>query len=170
MKFALLDTVAYRVHTPRWAHAPLSGDGAAIHGGRANRQGVRALYLSLELETALAEYKQLSPLMPPGTLVSYTMKLGPVVDLRSVIDSSWHPLWHDFYCDWRALHFHQGVEPPSWVLGDMAINADAKGIIFKSALERGTNVVLFTDQLDATDFISVYDPAGGLPRNQLSWP
>jgi RES domain-containing protein len=54
MKFVQLDTHAYRVHTPRWAHAPLSGAGTASHGGRANRPGVPALYLSLELETALA--------------------------------------------------------------------------------------------------------------------
>jgi RES domain-containing protein len=96
MKFVRLDTNGYRVHTPRWAHAPLSGAGAASHGGRANRPGVAALYLSLQLETALAEYQQLSPLMPPGLMVSYTMQLGPVIDLGSGIDSTWDPLWYDF--------------------------------------------------------------------------
>ncbi len=40
---------AYRMHTPRWATAPTSGAGAAAHGGRANRPGVSALYLALEL-------------------------------------------------------------------------------------------------------------------------
>lgn len=169
MKFVRLDTIAYRVHTPRWAHAPLSGAGAASHGGRANRPGVAALYLSLELETALAEYRQLSPLMPPGLMVSYTMQLGPVIDLGSGIDGGWDPLWHDFHCDWRALHFDKAVEPPSWVLGDIALAAGAKGILFSSVLTTGINLVLYTEQLDATDILDVYDPDGGLPRDQRSW-
>ena len=38
---------AYRVHTPKWASMPLSGAGAATHGGRVNRPGVEALYLVL---------------------------------------------------------------------------------------------------------------------------
>ena len=75
---------AYRMHTPRWATAPTSGAGAAAHGGRANRPGVTALYLALEPETAVREYQQLSPLMPPGTLVSYTVRLAPVVDFRGL--------------------------------------------------------------------------------------
>ena len=75
---------AYRMHTPRWATAPTSGAGAAAHGGRASRLGTpAALYLALEPETAVREYQQLSPLMPPGTLVSYTVRLAPVVDFRA---------------------------------------------------------------------------------------
>ena len=58
------------------AHAEV-GHGAATHGGRANRTGTLALYLALEPETAVCEYQQLSPLMPPGTLVSYTVRLAP---------------------------------------------------------------------------------------------
>jgi len=85
---------AYRMHTPRWATAPTSGAGAAAHGGRANRPGVTALYLALEPETAVREYQQLSPLMPPGTLVSYTVRLEPVVDFRAGYDAArWHDLW-----------------------------------------------------------------------------
>lgn len=48
MIWASLDQViAFRMHTPKWASAPLSGAGAAEHGGRANRPGVEALYLAL---------------------------------------------------------------------------------------------------------------------------
>ena len=169
MKLSRLDATAYRVHTPRWAHAPLSGAGAARGGGRANRPGVPALYLSLELETALAAYRQLSPLMPPGLMVSYILNLGPVVDLCDGVGAGWDPLWQDFYCDWRALTFDKGVEPPSWVLGDIAMASGAKGILFPSVLVSGVNLVLYTDLLDASDRLSVYDPDGGLPRNQRSW-
>jgi RES domain-containing protein len=61
---------AYRMHLPRWAVAPTSGAGAAKHGGRVNRPGVAALYLALDIETAVKEYQQVSTLLPPGTLVS----------------------------------------------------------------------------------------------------
>ncbi|TQK03150.1 RES family NAD+ phosphorylase [Herbaspirillum sp. SJZ107] len=169
MKTTRLDATAYRVHTPRWAHAPLSGAGAARVGGRANRPGVPALYLSLELETALAEYRQLSPLMPPGLMVTYLLGLGPLVDLRDGVDAAWDPLWNDFYCDWRALYFDKGVEPPSWVMGDIAMASGTKGIVFPSVLVAGINLVLYTELLDANDRLSVYDPDGGLPRNQRSW-
>ncbi len=54
--------VTYRMHTPKWAVTPTSGAGAAEHGGRANRPGLAALYLSIEVETAIKEYHQVSSL------------------------------------------------------------------------------------------------------------
>ncbi len=162
---------AYRMHTPRWATAPTSGGGAAAHGGRANRPGTPALYLALEPETALREYQQLSPLMPPGTLVSYTVRLASVVDFRAGYGAArWPELWEEFFCDWRELWFNQHVEPPSWVLGDEAMAAGAKGVSFASTLApAGTNLVVFNDMLGADDRLEVYDPAGALPKNQDSW-
>lgn len=162
---------AYRMHAPRWATAPTSGAGAATHGGRVNRPGTPALYLALEPETALHEYQQLSPLMPPGTLVSYTVRLAPVVDFRGGHDSTlWSDLWEDFHCDWRELWFNQRVEPPSWVMADEALAAGAKGILFMSRLSPGgTNLVVFNDMLAKDDTLQVYDPTGALPKNQDSW-
>jgi RES domain-containing protein len=78
-----LVTTAYRVHDPRWAFAPTSGAGAGTHGGRANRPGIHALYLSLELETALAEYRQTDALLQAGLMVSYRIAVGPVLDFCS---------------------------------------------------------------------------------------
>lgn len=49
---------AYRMHLPRWAVAPTSGAGAAKHGGRVNWPGVAALYLALDIDTAVKEYQQ----------------------------------------------------------------------------------------------------------------
>lgn len=51
----------YRVIVPRYAGAPLSGQGAARQGGRFNRPGQEALYLSLDEAAALAEYQQDNP-------------------------------------------------------------------------------------------------------------
>jgi RES domain-containing protein len=68
---------------PEWAVAPASGAGAATPGGRASRIGTPALYLALEIATAVAEYQQRSLLPPPGTLVSYRVTAEPVVDLNA---------------------------------------------------------------------------------------
>ena len=167
----LRSITAYRMHTPKWASAPASGAGAAAYGGRANRPGVQALYLALEAETAVREYQQVSPLLPPGTLVSYTVSAQAVVDFRRGYDSAtWSPLWEEFYCDWRELWFNQRVEPPSWVLADEALAAGAKGILFGSRIAPGgINLVLYSEMLDVRDALTVYDPAGALPKNQDSW-
>jgi hypothetical protein len=45
----------YRAHDPKWSCIPLSGDGAAIDGGRFNPKGIPTFYLSLSIETALKE-------------------------------------------------------------------------------------------------------------------
>jgi len=162
---------AYRMHAPKWASTPRSGAGAATHGGRANRPGTHALYLALEADTAVREYQQVSPLMPPGTLVSYTVSIRSVADFRRGYDSAtWSPLWEEFYCDWRDLWFNQRVEPPSWVLADEALAAGARGILFASRIAPGgANLVIYNETLDAGDSLAVYDPAGALPKNQDSW-
>lgn len=113
-----LHTLAYRVHVPKRAFDPTSGAGAARHGGRANRPGVKALYLSLDVETALDEYRQTDSLMPPGLIVAYKVDVDPVVDFRDGVEKTLDPLWQEFYCDWRTLHFNLKIEPPSWVIGD----------------------------------------------------
>ena len=162
---------AYRMHSPRWAVAPTSGAGAALQGGRANRRGVPALYLSLDTATAISEYQQTSSLLPPGTLISYSVRLGRVVDFRNGYTSQdWDPLWEDFVCDWRELWFNQRVEPPSWNAADEAIAAGAQGILFRSQVAPpGMNLVVFTETMGAGDEVTAYDPDGSLPKSQDSW-
>jgi RES domain-containing protein len=127
----LQKTAAYRMLVPKWSVAPTSGEGAAKHGGRANRPGVEALYLSLDTETAVNEYRQVSSLLPPGTLVNYHLTVDPVVDFSSGYDASyWANIWEDFFCDWRGLWFQQHMEPPSWEIGDEVIACGFKGILF----------------------------------------
>lgn len=168
---SLEQVTAYRMHVPRWASAPASGAGAAMHGGRANRIGTQALYLALDTQTALIEYQQVSSLMPPGTLVTYIVTAAPVVDFRAGYSpSQWAALWEDFYCDWRTLWFDQRIEPPSWALADEVLAAGAKGILFSSRLAPGgANLVLYPDMLGTHDTLTVHDPAGALPKNQDSW-
>lgn len=73
--------VFYRYLTPKWAFLPTSGAGAAIDGGRFNRPGVEALYLSLSAQTALEEYRQGASIIPPATLAAYKVTLAEVADL-----------------------------------------------------------------------------------------
>lgn len=172
MKFApRKDAVVYRMHTPRYASVPTSGAGAAAGGGRANRPGVETLYLSFDTQTAIEEYAQVSSIMPPGTLVSYRLSVERLVDFCGGYDPvAWDPIWEDFFCDWRELCFNQGIEPPSWVAGDLAIAAGAAGILFPSRLRQGgINLALFTQRLGEKDSLVVYDPDGVLPRDQRSW-
>ncbi|VWB19705.1 RES domain-containing protein [Burkholderia lata] len=123
------------------------------------------------MATAVAEYQQLSPLLPPGTLVSYRVTAAPVVDFTAGYRGDhWSPLWESFFCDWRRDWINARIEPPSWVLGDEVIAAGAKGILFSSTQAAGgTNLVPFVDQLDDADRLEVIDPAGALPRDQASW-
>jgi RES domain-containing protein len=168
---ALNQTMVYRMHVPKWAVAPTSGAGAGMHGGRANRVGVNALYLALDAQSAISEYKNVSTLLPPGTLVSYRVTAAPIVDFTGGYRQGvWAPLWESFFCDWRACWFGERIEPPSWVLGDEVIASGAKGLLFRSSLTAsGINLVLYVDQFDEDDRIEVIDPAGMLPKNQESW-
>ncbi|WP_244103726.1 RES family NAD+ phosphorylase [Burkholderia gladioli] len=73
-------------------------------------------------------------------------------------------------CDCRRDWFNSRIEPPRWVLGDEAIAAGAKGVLFRSTQAAGgTNLVLFVDQLGDGDRLDVNDPAGTLPRDHSSW-
>lgn len=71
----------YRALNPVYARQPLSGQGAALHGGRFNRRGVAALYTALDPVTALREANQVGDLQPT-VLVCYRADLGPVFDTR----------------------------------------------------------------------------------------
>lgn len=125
----------------------------------------------METEIALQEYRQLSTRIPPGTLVSYRVTLAPVVEFRQGYRAGeWPPLWEEFLGDWREVWFNPRVEPPSGVLAEEVIASGGKAGLFPSHLAPGgTHLVVYPDQLEATDRIGVYDPAGALPRNQDSW-
>ena len=164
-------TVLFRALTPRWASRPTSGAGAATSGGRFNREGIEALYMSLDDVTALREYQQTSPFLPPCTMCSYTVSLRGLVDLRQLHRGEpWDELWHDWGEDWRHLKFDLHIEPPTWVLGDMVLSNGYTGILIPSqAHEGGTNVVVYMSQLRDGNSVGVNDPDGRLPHDESSW-
>ncbi|WP_026597777.1 RES domain-containing protein [Methylosinus sp. sav-2] len=71
----------YRALNPVYAREPLSGYGAALHGGRFNPKGVPALYCCLSIMTAIREANQVGNLQPT-TLVSYDADLERIFDTR----------------------------------------------------------------------------------------
>ena len=166
----LENVTVYRMHVPKWAVKPTSGDGAKKYGGRANRPGIAAIYLSLSIETAVKEYQQTSILLPPGTLVSYQVSIKSLVDFRAGFTPSWGPIWEDFYCDWRELWFNQKIEPPSWVIGDEVVSSvGAKGILFRSTVnDGGTNLVVYIDKLSESDSLLPFDPKQSLSELRAS--
>lgn len=124
------DAPFHRAFTPRWAHAPESGAGAALAGGRFNRPGVEARYMAATAETALAEYKGESPLLPPATLVTFLVTAKNVVDFTGGYDPAhWTPICAEALGNWKGMAFLEGVEPPSWVIGDIVRDAGHPGIL-----------------------------------------
>jgi RES domain-containing protein len=80
------DRVFHRYHAPEWAGRLVSRAGAAVNGGRFNRPGAKALYLSLDPATALGECQQDASITPPGTLVAYRVDVPGVIDFSAGYD------------------------------------------------------------------------------------
>ena len=166
------DAPFHRAFTPRWAHAPESGAGAALAGGRFNRPGVEARYLAATPETALAEYQGESQLLPPATLVTFLVTAKNVVDFSGGYDPAhWTPIWAEAQCNWKGMAFLEGVEPPSWVIGDIVRDAGHQGILYRSTRHSdGICLVLFPDTKSRSDFVAqAHDPTNALPRDSSSW-
>jgi RES domain-containing protein len=164
------DAPFYRALTPRWAHLPESGAGAALGGGRFNRQGVEARYLAETAHAALLEYQHESPLLPPSTLATYLVTADRIVDFSGgYVAEQWSPIWAEAYCNWKGLAFLEGIEPPSWVIGDLVRTAGAAGILYRSARDPAQRCLVLYPQLAGVFTAPVYDPTRELPRNADSW-
>lgn len=165
------DEIFHRYLTPRWAHMPESGAGAAIGGGRFNRPGIEALYLSMSAQTALEEYRQAASITPPATLAAYRVTLDAVADLSAGFDPDyWEPGWALWDCSWRSIARIDRKTPPSWELADVVLSSGLSGILFPSLRHPGgTNLVVFPANRSANDSVAVHDPDGLLPRDQSSW-
>jgi RES domain-containing protein len=121
---------AFRAHDPRWAWSPLSGEGARVHGGRFNRPGTAALYLALDIETAIHEAKQgFGNRIPPLTIVEYDVEVDSVVDLTTSFGRSACEPWSmQLDCPWKKLAV-AGDPVPTWLLSDALITISHNGII-----------------------------------------
>lgn len=103
-----------------------------IDGGRFNRPGVEALYLSRSAQTALDEYRQGASITPPATLAAYKITLAEVADLSQGFDPNvWDDAWKEWDCAWRQIARIDRKIPPSWTLADMVIMTGLHGILFR---------------------------------------
>jgi RES domain-containing protein len=165
------DEIFHRYLTPKWAFVPSSGAGAAADGGRFNRPGIEALYLSRAPQTALEEYRQDASIVPPATLAAYRVTLAEVADISQGFDPEiWDIAWALWDCAWREIARIDKKVPPSWKLADQIITAGMRGLLFPSLRHAGgTNLVIFPANLLDGDKVEVHDPDHRLPRDQASW-
>lgn len=156
---------------PRRARAPLSGEGAARVGGRWNPPGVPALYTSLDLATAVAEYEQELGIRP-GTFCAYEVAVEPVADLRDAATRAALGMAEAaLLAPWKRLWLVEGRRPPGWDIAERLIAGGAAGALVPSAQARGgTNLVLWRWNDAPGRRVAALDPQDDLPRDGASWP
>jgi len=158
----------WRMLTPRWSHAPLSGAGAARAGGRWNEKGQPALYLSLDHSTAIAEYQQDLP--RPGTLAAYDVAAASILDLTDAKTLRDLAIGTEVLrAAWKRVRDVEGGRPASWDLAAAALAAGHQGVLVPSVQARGANLVLWSWNEDGAAKVVAVDPLGDLPRDQSSW-
>jgi RES domain-containing protein len=154
---------------PRWSHAPLSGDGAAKHGGRWNAPGIAALYMSEKLTTAIAEYEQDLGIRP-GTLCAYEVNARSIADLTAPSTLGELGVAHaDLLAPWKQIFLVERQKPATWDVAGKLIASGVYGVRVPSARAAGTNLVLWRWNLDRKCRVKALDPLGDLPKDQRSW-
>ncbi|MXY23246.1 MAG: RES domain-containing protein [Acidobacteria bacterium] len=125
--------IAYQAHDPRWSWNPLSGEGARRYGGRFNRRGVAALYLSLFPITAIREAQPAGRPMQPLTLCAYRVDAEPVFDALSAMDRQAFGVSDaELRCPTWELDMRNGRIPASQGLSDQLIEAGYVGLRVRS--------------------------------------
>lgn len=164
----------FRAHDPNWAWSPLSGAGAALKGRRFNWPGLETLYLSLSFNTVFREVSGgFAHRLTPYVLCSYDVDCQDIADLRTNSDRvSLGVELGDLSCAWGDALI-AGREPESWSVVRRLMAEGHAGILVPSFANGATaddqNLVLWRWGPDLPHKVTVYDPTGKLPKNQLSW-
>lgn len=159
----------WRAYVPRWAHAPLSGEGAAKFGGRWNPVGAPAIYAACELSTAWAEYNQ-GFVQHPALIAQLELLDASLADLTDAavlnargVDLAIHK------CEWRA-DLDEGRVPETHVLRERLLRDGFDGVIYPSFMSPGgTCVALWRWNGGSGPMLKVVDPEGRLPKDAASW-
>src|SRR5262249_28922119 len=108
----------------------------------------------------------------PCVLCSYEVDCEPLADLRTDVSRSQHQVPLDeMRCPW-FLDAASGCEPASWRIADR-LSREYAGLLTPSFAPGGTkdahNLVLWKWGAKLPTKVTVYDPAGKLPKDRLSW-
>ncbi|MBI3516233.1 MAG: RES domain-containing protein [Proteobacteria bacterium] len=158
----------FRAHHPHWAFDPLSGAGAARHGGRFNRVDQPALYTALRFETAWLEAQQgFARKTQPLTLCAYEVDCADVLDLTDdEALRAQHIAADDLACAWEAIA-DAGGTPPSWIIADRLRADGIAGIIVPSfaagATSADRNAVFWTWGREPPHRVVLIDDHARLP-------
>lgn len=124
--------------------------------------------------TAIKEASQgLALKIEPLVLCSYEVDCEDIVDLTTVAGlKAAGVVASDLACGWMMLA-HQRKAPPTWMMAKRLIADGVAGVIAPSFAPGATaddrNLILWRWGPDKPHRISVHDPSGRLPKNQLSW-
>jgi RES domain-containing protein len=159
----------WRAFVPRWAHLPLSGEGAARFGGRWNPVGAPTIYAALELSTAWAEYNQ-SFVQHPALIAQLRLvdaRLADLTDKAVLEELGATPDIHN--CEWRDL-VDRELHPPTYALRERLLKEGWHGVIYPSFMSPGGScVALWRWNQDGAPRLEVVDPEHRLPKTPASW-
>lgn len=164
----------YRAHDPRWSFSPLSGQGAAITGGRFNRKGQTTLYLALDPVTAIAEVTQgFANRLHPLLLCEYDVDCEDIADLRTTESCAERGAsLKDIAAPWLAIQRNGKLAPSQKLAVSLQADGFAGAIVpsFAPGVAGGSsNLVLWQWAQNAPHRVAVFDPEGRLPKDQSSW-
>ena len=163
------DFELFRAFVPKWAHDPLSGEGAARFGGRWNPVGAPTFYGALELSTAWAEYNQ-SLVQHPALIVTFRLSGAALIDLTEPqvlaelgLDETIHRI------EWRAIR-DEGGKAESDTVREKLLGDGFDGLIYPSVMSRGGRcVALWRWNGPDRPKLTAVDPEHRLPTSPASW-
>ena len=159
----------WRAYVPRWAHLPLSGEGAARFGGRWNQVGTPAIYAARELSTAWAEYNQ-GFVQHPALIAQLRLTGARLADLTDASMLAELGVAGDIHrCEWRA-ELDEGRAPATHALAAKLCADGFNGVVYPSFMSPGGSCVALWRWNDADGpRLDIVDPDGRMPKTAASW-